>query len=105
MNEINNTNEMSFNDKILTMVGNKVYSTNSECYYCERVCSDRALIRVESPKGITESFEVWVVRDNRYEKANQYRLRFPSNEDFGKYGWTYPNREIALANFGEHTNE
>lgn len=48
-------------------------------------------------------FEVWVLKlrsDSYFEKYG-VKWRFPSNEEFGMYAWSFQSKEAALRKIGE----
>jgi hypothetical protein len=85
------------NDKI----GTCILKTNGYQYYLEVIEGLNALVSVRKGDR-TFGYETWIIR--RYSPTHKIKpngLRFPSNEDFGHYGWYYPNKESALKKLEE----
>lgn len=83
------------------MVGKVVCKRNSFSYSCVEVRGDYALIVGKAYDNTPRSFEVWKLR---YFPANNNLgmggfVKFPSNEDFGSYGWSFSLGSQALARF------
>ena len=90
-----NKKTLDFSD----MKGKYVLSTNELHYYCMDIRGTYALISVEAIKGMPQGYEVWIVREKKSGFSNKWKCRFPTNEEFGKYGWYYPNLERATTVF------
>ena len=84
-------------------IGKVVLDKNSMSYSLVSLLGKNALIQVVATNGITKGFEVWKIRIRPLNSKAPGHVWFPSNEDFGKYGWYYPNKEQALCKFKELT--
>ena len=65
--------------------------------------TSRAAIYQQTLEGLHVAYEVFEIKIQR-ERWFDGRLfprkeRFPGNEDFGKWAWTYPTLERALAKY------
>lgn len=111
---------MEFMDRCKNLVGKEVLRLNGMCYFCSAVKGrgdelPLALINVSLgkttaknlslPVGMNKGYEVWILRpDKRNERyANTWLVRFPSNEDFGSYGWSYQSLDHAKNKLKELT--
>jgi hypothetical protein len=87
------------------LVGKVVWSGNRRSYSCLRLEPSShflglTLIKVlPNDKSCPVSFEVWLVRKDLGKFSNKWGLRFPSNEDFGYYAWSYQTETKALEKF------
>ena len=84
-----------------TKIEGKVIKTRGiMSYICEKVIGNYAFIRVKGYNDITLGYEVMKLRT--YPITDKYKpggIRFPSDEDFGKYGWYYKDKDKALTRF------
>jgi hypothetical protein len=86
------------------IVGKELCTGHQNRYICCSVCDfspflGLALIRVLplNKKGVL-SFEVWVLRSETRKGGfgGKGLLRFPCDEEFGRYAWSYQTEERAL---------
>jgi len=79
------------------LVGNVVSRRGSVSYYCKDVVGFFALIKVFGSNGRVRCFEVWRLRAPRVlnSHSNSWGVRFPSNSDFGYYGWSFGEKSNA----------
>ena len=82
------------------LVGKEVLVNGQIRYFCVRVFENIALLSL-SNGNIPLGYEVWKIRPVSGRFSNKWNLRFPSNEDFGRYGWSYQTREAAEEKFRE----
>lgn len=80
-------------------VGDLLHKANGFDYFLLEETRNYALIRVMNRKGDPRGFEVWKIRTPRGKYQNKYGLRFPSNEDFGTYGWSYQTLPTATEKY------
>lgn len=98
------------------MVGSVVSVSNGMRYFCCTVeCrSDElplALVQVSlnnkiaknrDGRGLSRGWEVWVLRpESRSSLGERGIVRFPSNEEFGTYAWSFQSKEAALRKIEE----
>lgn len=106
---------MTIKEKIINTIGKEVMRRNGmcyiSCYYRGRSHDNHFLVvRVGvtlehakkqgyediSDKGLERGWEVWKVREPYANSfTNKWGLNFPTNEEFGLYGWSYQDYENA----------
>ena len=54
-----------------------------------------------SPSGLYSDLEVWLLRgySPSVVKRNRWNIKFPGNEDFGSYGWSFKNIAQVVSKF------
>jgi len=108
--------------KYVDLIGEVVLTRNCFDYFVEYLYLNKlgdktfALVRIlgkgevssnrESEDQIHDSvkgYEVWILRavDEKAKIHNKWYVKFPCNEDFGRYGWSYQNKESALKKIEE----
>ena len=64
-----------------------------------------AIFSQKRDSDIIIAYETVVLREHKERKIKEkilaYSLRFPSNEDWGRYGWTFSSIEMATNKFNE----
>jgi len=84
----------------LGLVGKEVLVKGLLSYSCLRVSGCFSLLSVSGTVG-TLGFEVWKIRPPSGRYVNRWGLRFPSDEEFGYYGWSYQSEEAAVKKYEE----
>ena len=103
---------MSFIDDCNNLVGKELMTINGMVYSCSAiraimdenvfalvsVCLNKNKAKRMGVRGnLNRGYEVWIMRLDKREEpyANKWNVRFPCNEDFGSYGWSYQNKSSA----------
>jgi len=76
-------------------IGKVVLHKNSFDYILLLVQGKVALIEVKASDSMVRCYEVWKLREQGPGSLTEGNLRFPSNDEFGRYGWSYTNRKDA----------
>ena len=90
---------MVVNRDFLGLVGNVVFERGLLSYSCQRVVGVFAFVVVSDSNTRGCWFEVWKLRDPLGSKfVNRWGVRFPSDNEFGYYGWSFSG-ELAARSF------
>lgn len=89
---------------MVVFVDSVVLRSNGFRYVPRLLSGDVVLVEVLSGLGktITMGWEVWKLRPyapNYRGFCNRWRVRFPANSDFGRYGWFFSGRDDAESKF------
>ena len=88
------------------MIGKVVSHRNTFNYILLYVQDEYALVRVKSSISVPRGYEVWKLRvrtsNHKYDPNGVW---LPGNNDFGYFGWSYNNKEDALAKYSELRNK
>ena len=87
--------------------GEEVLTRNKFVYSCTWVRENIALIHGTRLDVPMEVFEVWKLRTTHEndKHPNKWGVSFPSNNNFGYYGWSYDTLEAATKKFDSLVNE
>lgn len=86
------------------IVGEVVCRNNQKRYLCMYMSGYFVLIKVLGSLGRVDGFEVWKLRTypqgQNLRYMNKWGVKFPCNEDFGTYGWSFQTLKVATQFFG-----
>lgn len=92
-------------NKYKHLEGEQLTKNNGFTYHCIVTKYDYALIEARNQQNPGEHLEIWKLRD--YSKStslrNSFNVNFPSNEEFGYYGWSFSDKNKAVKLFGTIT--
>lgn len=81
---------------MVLFIGVCVLSRGGLRYFPRTLANNVCLVEVLSRYG--SSWEVWFLRgvgDLHKGFKNRWLFKFPSNEDFGSFGWSFSSRSLA----------
>jgi hypothetical protein len=83
---------------VFTVVDESVRVANGMVYSVRSLAGSVAFVDVVSVSTGVCHFELWYLRENplSWQLEGRGRVRYPSNEDFGSYGWSFSSEGAAL---------
>ena len=88
-------------DDFSGLVGKQVLNKHQMSYSCMTVRGNYALISVRGHNGMPRGYEVWKLRLRSGGYGGETTVKFPSDEEFGYYGWSYQSYDKAQEKFEE----